>query len=749
MPRFFVVRGAWGWVVGCLLGGGLLWGATRLLAPASRLAPRVPGAVSSPLGSEEHITAVGDFNGDGHLDLALTNGDSSEGEPVSIDPQGAVTIWLGDGRGGLCHGPVLRSTEATLLASLDVDGDGDTDLLAGSCCRDSLLLWRNQGQGRLMPEGIAAPYGRHDMTTGDVDGDGDVDIVVPFGSQVETGLNDGQGHFTRRVQELRPGAPDDQAPFNQSFEQVALADIDGDHDLDLLVPQPERLSLFLNDGRGRFGHEQRVAHAAAYGQHLAIGDLNGDARPDILLATGERLHCYLNDGAGRFGRASFTCDLTSPGVQPRWLALGDIDRDGDVDLVLNEGWQEVWVRLNNGQAQFDPPYRVPARYSELEELALADLDRDGQLDVLSPILTLPRAVPQRAELTTLRFPAGQPAYVNLAHPPTRPGGQPVLPLVEAALQRRVARWPLPPGSVLGPAATHYEFVLTVSPQGIVEQVTTLPLGGPEVPGDLLASLQDTLCYLPGLVPGRLRGQPVRTALYLRPLLLAQGPPRPVSIPTYRPAPAPTPEPDPAADQPTLRRGLARRRAGEPAAAFVQRVLPHAYASAQEREGHKSFVRYAWRPTSFGPQLFLAVRGQEATNEGGTDLLVFDPIRPRTYTVQTLQLETMGDLTDLEALFFADIDHDGRQELLALVECSLREVLSVDKHGNRHTGHVAHYQTYIFRYGGLGRTGRPRYRADTLSRPYLDDLPTAAAVRQALARQASRRPLVRRAPATRQ
>jgi hypothetical protein len=94
---------------------------------------------------------------------------------------------------------------------------------------------------------------------------------------------------------------------------------------------------------------------------------------------------------------------------------------------------------------------------------------------------------------------------------------------------------------------------------------------------------------------------------------------------------------------------------------------------------------------------------------------------------------MGDLTNLESLFFADVDQDGRPELLALKECSLRDIGFTDKHGQSSYGHFSHYATDIFRLAGPDRAGRPRYQLDTTTRTYLDELATAAAVRRALAR----------------
>jgi hypothetical protein len=767
---------------------------------------------------------MGDFNADGQQDLALTNGDPDTGVGVNTDPQGAVTIWLGDGQGGLRHGPVLQDVEATLLASLDADGDGDTDLLAGSRNDDKLLLWRNEGRGKLTPQAIPKEWGTDDLTTGDIDGDGDVDIVIPFGYQLKFGLNDGKGHFRWQAQDMR-AKPVESADM---FERVALVDVDGDHDLDLVSPQ-HQVSILFNDGHGTFGQEQRLLGCTGYS--LAIGDLNGDGYPDLVMDLGRGAPAlYLNDGTGHFGANSFsqTLEYASP-QESTWVALGDVDRDGDLDIVLNSYINDVWVHLNNGAAQFEPAYQVPTGPSGLEELHLADIDHDGWLDILSPIPEAhPRpGKPMRSTLTSLHPRTGNEYYKQVDQLPTAVGGGAIQTAVEEALQARLV---LPAGYTLQAERPAYVLQFIVGKDGRVEH--------PTLEWHLTSSVDsvmlDALRHL-RFVPGRLHNQPVRVMLRVVPRLSGQGPAQgfpPLPLPgeapiyaqveqmptlagggailpwlreqglnrlllpdsirqplrgrfvavvvvekdgstdSYRPLEGISPVVDGAftgelgnlprlvpgrhhgqparvalqfivepaeltgalkeseakqLEAQTQKQRMARRKPRETDAQFVRRVLPLSLAYGGR------LLAYAWRPSAFGKQLFLSKRGQPDDNEYGTDLLVLDPYRPNTYALRVLTLGDMGDLTNLESLFFADVDHDGRQELLALKECSLRETGFTDKHGQHSSGHFAHYQTDVFRLAGSDRAGRPRYALDTTSRPYLDELATAAAVRQALAR----------------
>lgn len=177
------------------------------------------------------------------------------------------------------------------------------------------------------------------------------------------------------------------------------------------------------------------------------------------------------------------------------------------------------------------------------------------------------------------------------------------------------------------------------------------------------------------------------------------------------------------------RRTARRLPGETDSSFVRRVLP--LSSAYDL----NLMTYAWRPSAFGKQLFFSQLGT-LDNEYGTNLFVLDPYQPATYAVQVIPVESMGDLTNLAALFFADANHDGRPDLLTLAVCALREQHRSDD-GELLDGHWNHYRTDVWQYTGPAPAGRPQYRRDLTPRPYLDELPTAAAVRQALARHQSR------------
>jgi hypothetical protein len=766
------------------------------------------------------MVVLADFNGDGHLDLAHANENYGY---FNVDPQGTVSLWYGDGRGGLRHGPVLRDTDAAALAALDADGDGDMDLLAGG----PLLLWRNEGHGKLVPQAIPMPdtlaMDDDDLTTGDVDRDGDIDIVLASGPRLVVGLNDGRGHWQFREVPQKIGG------YNEPYKRVALADVDGDGDLDLLSPG-KRGNLLLNDGKGRFGHEQRLPASSGYS--VAIGDLNGDGLPDLVMDMSDlnqgKLGVYLNDGAGHFGAAPLSQTLVQAGDSQ--VALGDVDHDGDLDLVI--GGAQAWVRLNRGRGQFDPAYRVAWQPSDIVELHLADINHDGQLDILAPVNVTParHRQPRRASVTTLAPPTGNECYEKADQMPKAVGGGELRPVVDAAMQPHLV---LPPGYSARPEYATYRMQLIIGKSGAVEHVK---LGG-EITPAVDSAMLDTLRHL-RFVPGRLHGRAVRVVVPVLPQLSGDGPPRTLltpepgediiyphvehmptcvgggalmpflreqalnqlilpdsahvpphsraliglivekdgtvsgyqkleginpdiyealgelgSLPLLVPgrhhgrrvrvalqvsipltgAHAPLRQSEAARlEAQTRQRGWARRHPGETDARFVRRVLPFSLTSSGK------LTAYAWRPSVFGKQLFLTVRPGQGDNEQGTDLLVLDPYRPNLYALRVLPVRELDDQISLLDFFFADVNHDGSPELLALKQCDLRGTLLMRHGRSTYTGSEPRYATDVFCLAGTDRAGRPRYRPDTIYRPYLDDLPTVAAVRRALARHGAAR-----------
>jgi hypothetical protein len=193
---------------------------------------------------------------------------------------------------------------------------------------------------------------------------------------------------------------------------------------------------------------------------------------------------------------------------------------------------------------------------------------------------------------------------------------------------------------------------------------------------------------------------------------------------------------------TLARGLVQRLPGEADSTFLRRVLPVSYPASYQR------LTYAWRPSAFGKQLFFTVTGT-GPEWYLSFLFVLDPFQANNYTVQRLALVVYGGCdqpTNVSAILFADVNHDGQKELIALGTCSSLEPSDYkDDEGKTMYGHVEHQGAVVYRYAGLNHAGHPHYE-DAPTPFYLNELETADEVRAELAVHQRRRKLAPPRPA---
>ncbi len=285
-------------------------------------------------------------------------------------------------RWGIVHRTPLLSESAVARSVVagDVDGDGDFDVIVGN--QFAITLWINEGDGYFVDGSMQLPQGAagaHGTRLGDVDGDGDADLVYISHTTPESlvvALNDGSGQFNN-------GPPMSLPPVSTILTDLALGDIDGDLDPDIVISTILGPPIaYVNDGAGGFSAAPGAfpSSGLTFGTAIALADFDNDGDTDALLGRLGQDALFLNDGSGIFTDVS---SQLPPVPVTNDIALGDVDGDGDVDALLASGLIGVTLLLNDGSATFsDGTAQVPTIVSLVDSTALGDLDGDGDLDAV-------------------------------------------------------------------------------------------------------------------------------------------------------------------------------------------------------------------------------------------------------------------------------------------------------------------------------------------------------------------------------
>ena len=268
------------------------------------------------VGSYPISVALGDFNGDGKLDLTTANFYSN-----------TLSILLGDGKGNfsLASSPAVGAYPSSIAVG-DFNGDGKLDLATTGNYAVSILLGDGTGKFTLAS---SLPYGGSSVAEGDFNGDGNLDLAVAnCGSGVCIFLGDGTGKFTLASSPPYGGSP------------VVVGDFNGDGKLDLAVAGCDSgLCILSGDGTGNF----TLASSPPYsGSSIAVGDFNGDGKLDLTLAAcGNGACILLGDGTGNFTLGS------SPNVDAGAVAVAvaDFNGDGKLDIAVTRWWYDSTVSI--------------------------------------------------------------------------------------------------------------------------------------------------------------------------------------------------------------------------------------------------------------------------------------------------------------------------------------------------------------------------------------------------------------------
>jgi len=231
---------------------------------------------------------------------------------------------------------------------------------------------------------FAAGYNMNSIVAGDVNGDGYEDLIMVNNYNFNTGLNNKIyvlfGSASGIVDSLTeiPGP----AAYSE-LSDVAVADLDGDGDLDIVVAdRGKTIDVFRNDGSGGFQADS-PSLTASTAQNISVADLNGDGRLDILASypsqtSGKGLSIFPQKEDATF--ESVPTQLTGYGT----AAIADVNRDGLNDILTINTTSAVNVYTQGTDHTFGDASAYPVGpFSRwISQFLPADLDGDGNLDLV-------------------------------------------------------------------------------------------------------------------------------------------------------------------------------------------------------------------------------------------------------------------------------------------------------------------------------------------------------------------------------
>src|SRR3984885_1784970 len=326
------------------------------------------------------LIMFGDFNGDHKTDVAVLSAASAEQE----------IVLLGNGDGTFQSSPLTSTGAAALTSAVvgDFNGDGKLDLatLGGSTQAATVFLQLGNGDGTFKPPttAITGPYSgvgstgaeSTNLAAADVNGDGKLDLVLAADG-IGIYLGNGNGTFSSSPTYYQPMSPGINAG-------IAIADFNSDGKSDVAVDG----EILLGNGNGKFQGPPTV-FLPSYGTAAVVGKFVTNGAPGVATIPSppgnpSLLSIWTNDGTGTLSLAhTYTLPQSGYGI-----ATADLNGDGSLDLVVEgvdpvtQNWSYM-VLLGNGDGSFRTPvlYQQSGKSSLVSPIVIADFNNDHKLDL--------------------------------------------------------------------------------------------------------------------------------------------------------------------------------------------------------------------------------------------------------------------------------------------------------------------------------------------------------------------------------
>jgi hypothetical protein len=391
-------------------------------APAFTLVGELRDGTGAPMFMDrQNIPTLADLDCDGRLDMLVGRVEGvvdlyeavAKGSPqfaLVAERYEGIEIIGGVGMPTARHG-------ANALSLGDFDSDGDFDLFWGDFFEPAVLLIENVGSTCSNPSfqspPVTLPFADGSRTSGynapapvDIDRDGDLDFLLGViggaFNPIRTGEDNfyfwertAKNQFALKTRRFLDGID------HGSDAMPAFADIDADGDLDMLVGSKinaatnsfPSLQIYRNDGTRtapRFRALEPLYLSDAYNLAPAPGDLDADGDIDLLVGTwNQDLLFVRNDGTAKSPKwvVDPAATIKPPKASHVAPALADLDNDGDLDLIIGQANGTIMFYRNAGSRQAPKFELVSDRFADIKvgrraTPAVVDVNRDGLLDLV-------------------------------------------------------------------------------------------------------------------------------------------------------------------------------------------------------------------------------------------------------------------------------------------------------------------------------------------------------------------------------
>ncbi|MHA2500346.1 MAG: FG-GAP repeat domain-containing protein [Candidatus Hodarchaeales archaeon] len=313
-----------------------------------------------------------DIDLDGDIDIVTT---TSEGDTISLwknnDYEFTEQI-IDDSFDEVIH-----------IHAVDLDFDGDIDIMGGSQRGHELAWWKNENMVFTKQVLATNIIGAQSLYSGDIDKDGDLDLFSTSNDDISWWENDGQQTFTKHTLINRTAA------FGRGFIRYIYAvDLDNDADIDFVSGEnvwsastgDDTIYYWLNDGNQVFTQKtvESVTYAQFHGFHVIDLDQDGDFDFCATSPTENQIDWFENDGQLNFAQHTITDTFEGANsVYP-----GDIDGDGDLDLIAAAYFDDKISWFENDGAQNFAEHVIREDFDGAQYCMLSDINHDGHYDVV-------------------------------------------------------------------------------------------------------------------------------------------------------------------------------------------------------------------------------------------------------------------------------------------------------------------------------------------------------------------------------